>query len=311
MVLIVINGLVKEDVMILIVLLYAILALTFIFAKYALFYAKPFFLIGIRMMIAGSLLFGYQYLFRRQQFVMRRQDWWLFFKVSLFHIYFAFTLEFFALQYLTALKTTIIYSATPFISAILAHILLNEKLNKQKIIGVICGLCGLVPVIMAQSTGSEIISREFFCISYPEAILCVAVVCAAYAWFLVMDLMRKGYELGMINGVAMMTGGVLSMVTACFVEGLHAPVTEWMPFIGWLALLIISANFIVYNLYGALLRRHSIILVSFAGWLCPSFAALYEWLFLGGTITWHYGASLFFVALGLFLFYRNDLKNKA
>ncbi len=296
--------------MVLIAVLYAVLALTFIFAKYALCYAKPFFLIGIRMILAGAILLGYQWLFRRKQFVLHREDVWVFLKVSLFHIYFAFTLEFFALQYLTSLKTTMIYSATPFISAILAHFLLQEKLTSKKIAGICCGLVGLIPVLMAQAVGPEANFQELFSISFPEAILLLAVISAAYAWFIVMDLMNKGYELGMINGVAMTVGGVFSMLTSLWVEGISVPVSDLLPFIGWLTLLIISANFIVYNLYGFLLRRYSIVLISFAGWLCPSFAALYEWLFLSGTITWHYGVSLVFVILGLYLFYRDELRLK-
>lgn len=296
--------------MMLIALLYAVLALTFIFAKHALMYAKPFFLIGIRMLLAGSILLAYQWFFRRDHFVIRRDDLWIFLKVSLFHIYFAFTLEFFALQYLSSLKTTMIFSATPFISAVLAHLLLNEKLTWKKIAGICCGLVGLIPVLMAQAVGSEAGLTEFFSISFPEAILVLAVISAAYAWFIVMELMRRGYELGMINGVAMFIGGCFSMLTSLAVEGISAPVTNWGPFVGWLTLLIVAANFIVYNLYGFLLRRHSIVMISFAGWLCPSFAALYEWLFLSGTISWHYGVSLIFVIIGLSLFYRDELAQK-
>ncbi len=307
---IVTNIVVKEIVVILIAVLYAVLALTFIFAKNTLCYSKPFFLIGIRMILAGSMLLGYQWFFRREQFILRREDLWTFLKVSLFHIYFAFTLEFFALQYLTSLKTTMIYSATPFISAILAHFLLQEKLTYKKIAGICCGLIGLIPVLMAQASGAEANFKELLSISFPEAVLLLAVISSAYAWFIVMDLMNKGYELGMINGVAMAVGGVLSMCTSLWVEGFHAPVSDLLPFIGWLTLLIISANFIVYNLYGVLLRRHSIVLISFAGWLCPSFAALYEWLFLSGTISWHYGVSLVFVIIGLYLFYRDELRLK-
>ncbi len=296
--------------MFLIAFLYAVIALTFILAKNTLCYAKPFFLIGVRMLLAGGLLLGYQRLFRAKHFTIHKGDHWLFFKVALFHIYFSFTLEFFSLQYLSSLKTTMIFSSTPFISAILAHFLLQERLTKKKIFGICCGLVGLVPVLIAQASGSEAACRELLKISFPEVILFLAVISAAYAWFLVMELMNKGYELSMINGVAMVVGGALSFLTAWCVEGLQAPVTQWLPFIGWLTLLIIAANFIVYNLYGFLLRRHSIVLISFAGWLCPSFATLYEWLFLSGQITWHYGVSLIFVVLGLYLFYQDELRTK-
>ncbi|MFA6526903.1 MAG: EamA family transporter, partial [Candidatus Babeliales bacterium] len=61
--------------MFLVILLYAILASTFIFAKHALAYANPCFLIGFRMLVAGCLLLGHQWLFNRNRFFIRRNDW--------------------------------------------------------------------------------------------------------------------------------------------------------------------------------------------------------------------------------------------
>ncbi len=295
--------------MILVVLLWAILASTFIFAKKALAYSDPSFLIGIRMIVAGSILLAYQKFFSKQSLAIKKEDLLTFFWVSMFHIYLAFTLEFWALQYVSALKTTIIYSATPFISAILAYFILKERLTKAKVLGIAIGLGGLVPALLAQAGLAEQ-AMEFHHISLPEVVLFLAVLSAAYAWFLVMKLMKRGYGLGLINGAAMLSGGILSMITSLFTTDLSNPVTELLPFIGWLALLILSANIIFYNFFGWLLKRYSITFISFSGFLSPSFATLYEWLFMGGVITWHYFASLFFIALGLFIFYREELKRE-
>jgi len=231
----------------------------------------------------------------------------LFFKASLFHIYFAFTLEFFALQYLTPLKTTLIYSSTPFIAAILAYLILNERLTLIKVTGIIIGLAGILPVILAQASGVEA-TMEIFRISYPEVILFFAVISSSYAWFIIMDLMNKGYGLGLINGMAMLVGGLLSFVTAVLVEGISNPVTEWAPFLFWLSLLILSSNLIVYNLYAWLLKRYSIVFVTFSGFLSPGFGIIYQWLFLKGRVTWHYIVSLLLVTLGLYVFYQDELK---
>ncbi len=294
--------------MILVALMYAILASTFIFAKKAVSYANPCFLIGFRMCLAGSLLLAYSWLFNRSDFVVKRRDWWLFFKTALFHIYFAFILEFWALQYLTALKTTIIYSATPFVAAVLSYMLLKETLSYKKVLGIVIGVGGLAPVVLAQTSLSEGVS--FGRISLPEGVLFGAVVSASYAWFLVKRLMDKGYGLVLINGVAMVMGGLLSLVTAIFVEGFSAPVSDWSSFLFWLLLLIFSANIVVYNFYGWLLKRYSITFLGFAGWLCPCFGALYEWFFMGGRITWHYMLSLVLIIIGLYVFYQDELKRR-
>lgn len=295
--------------MLLVVILYAVLASTFILAKKALLYANPCFLIGFRMILAGVLLVGYHCLARGKKCHVDKKDYQLFFKTALFHIYFAFVLEFWALQYITALKTTLIYSSTPFIAALLAYLLLKEKLSAQKCLGILVGLGGLVPVLMVASTQAEA-TMEFAKISLPELVLLTAVASSAYAWFLVKQLMNKGYSLIFINGITMFFGGVASMLTAVVFEGVHHPVNNWYWFLVWTLALIIVANIVVYNLYGWLLKHYSITFITFSGFLCPGFGALYEWLFMSGQITWHYLASLALVALGLYIFHRNELKKQ-
>lgn len=293
--------------MIAVVLLYALLALTFIFAKNAVSFSSPCFLIGFRMIVAGLILLTYQCLILKQGLSIHKKDLWLFLKTALFHIYFAFILEFWALQYISALKTTLIYSATPFIAALLSYFILNELLSKKQIVGVVIGLFGLAPVIMASAEGMES-TMEIAHISLPEIVLFAAVISASYAWFMVKELMNRGYNLGLINGSAMLIGGVLSLVTSALTEGISQPVHDWPNFLLWVGLLIVVANIIVYNLYGWLLRHYSITFISFSGFLCPSFGAFYEWFFMGGSVSWHYLASITLITIGLYVFYRDELK---
>lgn len=288
-----------------VIMLYAFIASTFILAKNALAYAQPCFLIAFRMLVAGSLLLGYQWVFRRKQFFIHRGDWLLFGKVALFHIFFAFIPEFWALQYLSALKVNLIYSTTPFIAAILSYMLINERLTKSKLLGITIGLVGLIPVFMIQAEkayGSSCSTGHL-----PEFVLLGAVTSACYAWFLVKRLMNKGYTLVMINGIAMLGGGFMALIPTGLFEGFEHPVSAMGPFLFWVALLILVANVIVYNFYGWLLNRYSITFISFAGFLSPSFGTIYEAAFMNGTITWHYFVCLGMVALGLYIFYRDEL----
>ena len=286
--------------MLLVALLYALLASTFILAKNALMFGRPFFLIGFRMTLAGLLLFGFARL--NNKFTIALSDWWLFFRVALFHIYFSFILEFWALQYLSALKTTLIYSCTPFIAALLSYVLLKERLSKVKLLGIGIGLCGMVPIFMV--SGGAL--GEMLSISLPDVVLFGAVVSGAYAWFLVKQLLVKGYPLTAINGVAMLIGGVLSFGTSALLES--APVVyDWPQFLMWVAALIVVSNVIVYNFYGWLLHRYSITFLTFAGFLCPTFAAFYDWALFGGQVQYQYLISLGLVTAGLYVFYRQEL----
>ena len=295
--------------MYLLILLYAILASTFTLAKTVLFYAKPFFVIGFRMTLAGTLLLLFQTIINRRKILPAKKDILLFFKVSLFHIYFFFMLEFWALQKMASSKVTLIYSVTPFIAAALAYFLLNEKLSKKKTFGLLLGFCGLFPIFFLQMDPTE--GAEIFKISFREIALLFSAAFGAYAWFDIKKLMGKGYPLLTINGIAMLVGGILALITTAFVDGFTpSPIYDFWPFIGWLAVLIVVSNVIFYNLYGYLINKYTITFVMFAGFLSPIFGALFGWFFLGETITWHYFLSLAIVAVALYIFYCEELKEE-
>ncbi len=293
-----------------VVIMYAVLASTFMIAKNALTYSSPCFLIGFRMTLAGCILLGYRWWRFPEEFTRLRknQDFYQFFVTSLFHIYFAFIFEFWALQYLTALKTVLIYSLTPFISALLAYFIHKEQLTIIKVLGIIVGTIGIVPIIFSHKL-HEVGSANFLSISLPEIVLFFAVFSAASAWFLVKRMMGKGYHFSFVNGITMLIGGILSLFTSLIVEGTTPAVTDWASFFLWVFLLILCANVIFYNMYGWLMNYYSITFISFAGFLCPTFATFFEWAFMSCVVTWHHFFCLTFVTCGLYLFYRDELLN--
>lgn len=297
--------------MVLVFVLYALLASTFIFSVEAVRYSEPVFIIGFRMVIAGTLLLGWQFFSNRRALKVARKDWGIFFKASLFHIYFAFLLDFWALQYLSALKANVIYATAPFITAFLSYFLLKERLSPKQMAGMFIGTLSIFPVCLISNAKScEVFGNSSY-FSLPELALLGAVFSSSYAWFIVKDLMGRGYGMIMINGVTMLTGGILSMVTWLIkgsIIGFTYPVTNWPWFLVWVFALILFANVLFYNLYGWLIRSYSLTFIALAGFLSPSFGVLYEWLFLGGVVTWHYAVSIGLVALGLYIFYGGELK---
>lgn len=293
--------------MISIIVMYAILAATFIFAKQTLNYAPPFFILGLRMTLGGGVLLAYAWCTQAKKIC--REDIGLFIATMFFHIYLTYTLEFWALQYVSALKTTIIFSATPFITALLNYFIHQEGLTPKKLCGILIGLVGLLPMFIEQAStvGS---SYDLLQVSLPEVVLLVAVTSAAYAWFIIKKLMIKGYATSTINGFAMFVGGLASFLTAGLTENLSNPISNVLPFVGWLGLLILSSNIIMYNMYAWLLQRYSIVFVSLTGFLCPSFAALFDWFFITGTYSITAFVATIFIGFGLMIFYSDDQKPK-
>lgn len=297
--------------MILVFVLYALLASTFIFSVEAVRYSEPVFIIGFRMIIAGVLLLGWQFFSNRSALQIARKDWGIFFKASLFHIYFAFLLDFWSLQYLSALKANVIYATSPFITALLSYFLLRERLTFKQIAGMFIGTLSIFPVCLISNTRScEVFGTSSYSF-LPELALLGAVFSSSYAWFIVKELMGRGYGMLIINGATMLIGGILSLGTWLIkgsISGFTYPVSSWPWFLLWVFALILFANILFYNLYGWLIRSYSLTFIALAGFLSPSFGVVYEWLFMGGAITWHYAVSIGLVALGLYIFYGGESK---
>jgi drug/metabolite transporter (DMT)-like permease len=300
--------------MLLIIFLYALLASTFTLGKAALFYVKPFFFISMRMIPGGLLLLGYLYFFKRKHFALHKKDWFIFFQTVLFHIYAAFMLEFWALQYLSSSKACLLYNTTPFFSAILSYLVFHERITAKKLWGLIIGFLGFLPILLSESA-QERAEGTMLGFSWAEIALLGSVIAATYGWILMRTLVReRSYSPLMVNGVAMVGGGILAAATSYYVESMPILVPSWQGVgmgIFYTALMILIANIIFYNLYGYLLRQYSATFLAFAGFICPLFAALYGWLFLDEYIGWAYGASVLFVIIGLYLFYKEELKLRA
>jgi drug/metabolite transporter (DMT)-like permease len=289
------------------VLEYAILASTFTIAKVAVGHADPLFIIGVRMVTSAPLMFMV-HRFHSPSFAIRREDYWLFFKVSLFHIFLPFIGEFWALQFVSSAKTAITYALTPFIAAVISFLLLGKKVSRKQTFGLVVGLLGLMPIFFS---GDEIaqVAGEFLHVSLPELVLLLSVISASYAWFIVADLMKKGYGISLINGVAMFFGGLMSFAL-WFAIGDHDNFIkgDLSSFLLWTALLIIVANVISYNLYGYLLRHISITFMSAIGFLCPIFASIYGVFLLGEQLGMSHFIALIMVCSGLGLFYREEMR---
>lgn len=292
------------------ILEYAILASTFTIAKVAVGYADPLFIIGVRMVFSAPLMFLVHRFQKAPSFSIQPQHWPLFLGVSLFHIFLPFIGEFWALQYVSSAKTAITYSLTPFIAAILSFFLLRKKISTIQTIGLFIGILGLLPILMS---GDEInFSGEFLMVSLPELVLLLSVISASYAWFLVSKLMNHGYGISFINGIAMLIGGSLSLIAWYIFSGSESPIKgDLNQFLLWTSLLIVVANVISYNFYGWLLRHMSITLMSAVGFFCPIFASLYGLFLLGEQLEITHLVALIMVAVGIWLFYREERKANA
>ena len=293
--------------MFLVVLLYALLALTFTLGKAAVSYADPLFLIGTRMVIGGILLLGFYVIKNRIAFRPSRRDLFDFMRVTFFHIYLSFVPEFWALQFVSSIKVNIMYATTPFVAMLFSYLLYHEKVTRLQLAGACCGFIGLLPLMTKGQAGCF----DVFSFSLPELVLLVSIISGAYAWFIIKDLMNRGYSLAVINGSAMLIGGLMSFATwlMCRQPGV-APVIAIKPFIITVGGLILLSNVVVYNLYGWLLRYYSVNFVACAGFLSPLFGAFYGYIFLHESLGWQHCFAIIGITIGLYVFFHDELKTR-
>lgn len=293
--------------MILIVLVNALFASTFTFAKFMLYYTKPLFFAGSSLCLGGVVLLLYQLMFAPDKLKVARKDIPLFLGVSFFTIYISYGLQFWGLQYMPSFKACFLYNFGPFTSYLIAYFLFNEKMILKKWIGLIIGFVGLIPILISSSPSEKGLSTLLF-ISLPEVAMIVSAAMYAYGWFLIRRLVHeRHYSTLTVNGYSMLLGGALLLSNVPFVEG-GVHIKEHIPFFGLLLTITTVEYLICNNLYTLLLNRYSETFMSFSSFLIPVFGALYGFIFLHEVITWHFFVSLGIIAVAIWLFYKAELE---
>ncbi len=272
--------------------------------------------IGVRMVLGGSFLLVYQYLFNRKYWRYESRDIFLFLQIIIFHIFIAYTCEFWALQFVSGAKASLLYNISPFITAILAYVLLSEKMSVRQWVGLCVGCIGLIPILKHQGFQEQFIFHIGM-FSSAEIMLLISVISSAYGWIVTKRLLvNRHYSSVMINGIGMLGGGGLALLGSFYLEGypvLHTLQgetieTSFIMLVLYTLFLIIVANVICYNLYSYLLTRYSATFLSFAGFTTPLFAAFFDWILMGDVASASFFLSMAIIVVGLLLFYQDEMK---
>jgi drug/metabolite transporter (DMT)-like permease len=294
-----------------VLILYAFYSMPISLGKAALVYAQPLFLVAVRMLMSAPLMLGYVYFFQRDKFKVDRAHYGLFAQATVLQIFFAYVLEYWALNNMNSSKNALIFTFAPFMTAIMCYFLYQEKITVKKMIGLVIGFVGSLPILLTHSTQEDIFSYIGF-LSIPDIATIIAVACFAYGWIITGSLSKQyGYPAMMINGVTMLIGGAMVLLTSPLIDRWDpVPYTSFWPFMGYTIALIIVGNFIAFNWYIVLLRKYTATFIAFVGFTEPLYVALYSFLLLGETVTWQFFASLGIISLGLYLFYQEELQEK-
>ncbi len=295
----------------LVIFMYAAWSSVFSFGKMALENSPPVFLTAFRMLFAAVLLLGYLFIKNRSSLKIGKKQILPLLALAVFSIYLTNILEFWGLQHLTAAKTCFIYSLSPFFAALFSYIHFGEKMNLKKLLGMMIGFAGFVPVLMLE-TGSEGLLSAFSIFSWPELAIMGAALFSVYGWVL-LRIIVKNQTLSPLyaNGYSMLIGGAMAFVHSLFIDNWNPiPVAagQMLPFVQGIVIMTLVSNILCYNLYGFMLKRYTATFLSFMGLLSPIFASLNSWLILGEAPSWQILLSTSIVSMGLFIVYQAELK---
>ncbi len=295
--------------MILVFILYALFGLTFTLGKVTLFYAKPFFIVGLRMLIGSAGLLSYIVL-SKLNCSFSFKDWYYYAQIALFGIFIPYTLRAWGLQYISSTKAAFLFTLMPFFTALFAYFLNKERLSYQKAMGLLLGFTGMVPTLLTGSTLENIRGGIAF-FSLAELATLGSVASFGYNLIATQKLVKhRGCHPMLANGISMLLGGGLSFGLSLAVEPnpLFGNAFTFFLLVG--AQILIS-NFICLNLQAYLLTYYSPTFMAFAGFLSPLCAAFYGYMLLGEHISWNYIISFCMVVMGLSLYYYDDLTRKS
>jgi drug/metabolite transporter (DMT)-like permease len=312
--------------MLMILFLYAVLATSFTTSKAALMYVQPLLFTALRMIPAGIGLLGYAWwrtkaslwpLFTNKVHIRHGI---LFLLAIIFHIYVPYTTYFMGMKVLSSSKVALYFNLSPFFAAFFAHIFTHQRMTLLQWLGCAIGFFGMLPVTLA--------GHGFHAFGYPtwdEFLILCSVVSSAYGWYIVQRLVRDaGYRPSVVNGISMLCGGFLALLSSLAWEGgmherlqafhaLLAPASgSQIPLLGiviwYTALSILAANIIFYTMYATLLKRYSMVFLSFAGLITPLLVAINGWFFLGEGLPEYFMISFVLLSGGLYLFYIEELR---
>lgn len=298
--------------MILILLLNALFSLVFPIGKVAMEYCPPFFLSGLRMLLGGALLTGFWLLKpNRKPLEWTPSFIWHMVLIALFNVYLTNAFELWGLQYMSSAKTCFIYNLAPLFSAFFSYFYYGELMTKKKFLGLGISLAGFIPILMGDSPAETALTHYWF-FSSAEIALIIATISFVYGWVIMQGLVRhKNYDSSSINGISMLGASIFGFVQSWFMESWGStgiPVTSWSPFIWWLLLIILVSNIGCYSIYTHLLKKYTATFIAFTGLTGPLFAALFDWIFFGTAVTWHFYLATILVTVGLSFFYQEDLR---
>jgi drug/metabolite transporter (DMT)-like permease len=298
----------EELFMILIIAMYAISATTFLLAKQLLIYSAPLFLVGLRTLIAGLFFLCALVLTTKDLLSSIKKFFLPCASIALYSFLVSNSLKFWALQHLSATDAALISVAEPVFALLFAYYLFSETMSLKKWVGIIC--CTASGLLLVNNGSMFVQIRAFNLLSVPAYAMIGAIAASAYGALLMRKLIKDNHVSPMlVNGLSMTVAGVCALLTTVCLEAPFCTVTSetMVPFASNLLLLVLISNIIAYSMYGYLLKRYSVLLISCGSFIKPLAIIGYKNIFFYERMPWYTGYSVLLLSIGLAIIYSDEV----
>jgi drug/metabolite transporter (DMT)-like permease len=272
-------------------------------SKQLLMYSQPYFLMGLRMTVAGLVLLLYSYA-RQQRPIIDKTCVNLYARIMLFAIFLPYCLRYWALAQQNTQFTTLLYNSGPFITYACAIVYGVETVNRMSLMGLIFGICGVL--IQQGVSVSSYLNAPY---GLAEIALLASIVSFCYGWIcirhVVVDMKQEPVQ---VNAITMLGGGILGLCASLLFEK-----SPYMICVGTaiplLATVILISNCITHTLYATLLRTYSLTFIQYVGLCMTLCIQITRALYNGEQLHLMPLFSCICIGVGFLMLYANERKN--
>jgi drug/metabolite transporter (DMT)-like permease len=261
-----------------------LMGVSFPVGKIGLSYAPPFFLMGIRFVLAGGLL---AVIVAKKPRPLGVKQWLQAAVIGLFQSAGVMGCAYFSMRWITSGESSIITCTNPLIVIVLGTLLTGAAYRGRQWLGVAIGFVG---VVFAFGLQMGIQPGTF--ISFAGA------VCFATATLLVKR-WGPAFHTTVLAAYQMLAGGIALFILSAITEHPYFTFTGTsVTVVLWLA---VMGSIIQFSVWFYLLRSGDPAKTSAFLFLVPFFGVLSSWLMLGEKVEWYVGAGGVFICVGIFL----------
>jgi drug/metabolite transporter (DMT)-like permease len=273
-------------------LLWFIWSSTWLMIKVGLAEAPPVTSAAVRFIVAALIIFSIL-LIRRVPLPRSRRFIGVSLMLGIFQMGIPYALVYWGEQHISSGLAAILYSIMPLCVSVLAKLMLEDRLSRAKISGIIIGTAGVYVIF------SDSVSLGGTMAAWGMLAMILSAIMASFSSVTIKKYMGP-YDPFASLFIPILIGGVLMTCWGLAFER-HVPIRIDGPFIVSVLYLAVLGTVTAFGLYYWIIKRIDVTVLSYMTFLIPILACLLGWIFLKETLTIHVliGAVLIFTGIAL------------